>query len=60
MRKFLDWLIARGKERSTILTVLTLVVGGFGLQVSPEQQEAIIGVIISVLTAIGMFTKEVK
>lgn len=60
MKAVLDWIIARGKERSTILTVLTLICGAVGLDLAPEQQEAIIGIIVALLTAIGVFTKEAK
>ncbi len=60
MKAVLDWIIVRGKERSTILTVLTLIGGAVGFNFAPEQQEAIIGIIVAVLTAICVFTKEAK
>lgn len=60
MKAVLDWIISRGKERSTILTILTLIGGAVGFNFAPEQQEAVTGVIIAILTAIGVFTKEAK
>ena len=60
MRKILDFILERGKEKSTILSVLTFVGGLIGFTLSPEQSAAIATAVISVLTLIGVFTKEAK
>jgi hypothetical protein len=58
MKKLLDYILERGKEKSTILTVLTLLSGAIGFSVSPEQSEAIGTAVVSVLALVGVFTKE--
>lgn len=58
MKNFLKYLLERGKEKSTIITAITVIAGGFGASLLPEQSEAIAGVVIAVLTAVGVFTKE--
>ena len=60
MSKILDFIIARAKEKSTVISVLTTVSGVFGLILLPEQSEAISVAIVSILTAVGVFTQEKK
>ena len=60
MSKILDFIIARAKEKSTVISVLTTVGGVFGLVLLPEQSEAISVAIVSILTAVGVFTQEKK
>lgn len=58
MKGIIDYILARGKEKSTWATVLTLVLGATGLHLAPELQEQIITAGIAILTAIGILTAE--
>lgn len=52
----IKYILDRLKEKSTIGTIITLVVGAFGLAVTPEQSEAIIGAVTAIVSAIAIFT----
>ena len=54
------FLLDRLKEKSTIGVILTLVSGAFGFNLLPNEQNIIVGAVVSVLSAIGIFTKERK
>ena len=60
MSKIVDYIVERAKEKSTVISVVTIVSGGVGLTLLPEQSEAISAVIMAILTAVGVFTKEAK
>lgn len=50
-----QFLIDRLKEKSTITTVVTLIVGAAGLHVAPEQKDLIVGAVVAVVSAIAAF-----
>lgn len=52
---FVQFLLDRLKEKSTITTILTLVAGAAGLHFAPEQQELITGAVVAVVSAIAAF-----
>lgn len=54
----MKYLLARLFERSTIVTLLSLGLGFVGIELSPDHKEAIVGGVIAVLSAIGIFTRE--
>lgn len=58
--KIKDWILERGSEKSTVLSVLTFGLGAVGLTLSPESQDAIAVAVVAVLTAVGIVTKEEK
>ena len=60
MKKLLNFILERGNEKSTVLTLLTAVLGLVGVAVTPEQSDAIAVAVMSALTLIGVFTKEEK
>jgi len=58
MKSILDFILARLKEKSTWLSLITLV-GSMGLCVlNPEQTEAIATAGMGVAVAVASFTKE--
>lgn len=60
MKKILDFILERGKEKSTILTILTGIAGFISYSISPELSEAIAIAVASVISAIAIATKEEK
>ena len=52
-----DYILARLKERSTWLSIVTLVTVA-GVTLSPEQQEAIVTAGAAIAAAIGVFTAD--
>lgn len=60
MKKYLVWLLERAKEKSTITTVVTLILSLVGITISPEFKEAITTAAISIISAIAIATKESK
>ena len=57
MQTFLDWLVARAKERSSWLG-LTGLITAVGVALSPDQVEAIVTVGTAIAGAIALFTKD--
>jgi len=60
MSKILNYVLERLKEKSTILTLLTLGGGFAGANFAPEQTEAIVAAVTGIVSAIAVFTKEAK
>lgn len=56
--KLFGYLLDRAKEKSSVLTVLTLIIGGLGLSITPEFKDAIVNALVAVLSAIAIATKE--
>ena len=56
----MNYLLARLAEKSTIGVLLTLILGAVGVNVAPQDQNIIVTAVVSVLSAIGIFTKERK
>lgn len=57
MKDFLAFLLARLKERSTWLGLISFVTA-MGLLLTPEQQEAIIATGMAVAGAVAAFTRD--
>jgi hypothetical protein len=55
-----DFLFARLKEKSTIVTILTLIAGVAGVNLSPENKDLIVTAVVSVVSAIAAFWGEDK
>lgn len=51
----LKFIFARLKEKSTITTIVTLILGIVGVNVSPENQDVIITAAGGVISAIAIF-----
>ena len=58
MRNFLKFVISRLKEKGTLAVVITFVLTGLGMAISPEQQEAIVALGLGVLGVVVAFMKE--
>ena len=58
MESLIRALLDRLKEKSTWATLITIVVSVTGIQLAPEQQEAITSAAITVLGLIGVFWNE--
>lgn len=55
MKKVLDFLLARLKEKSTIVTIATLIAGIAGAKLSPENTDIIATAVTAVVSAIAVF-----
>ena len=53
--KLLPFLIARLTERSTVVTIITLVAGVVGADLLPEHKETIATAVMSVVSAVAIF-----
>ena len=60
MKPIFEFIIARLKEKSTWLSIVTLATSVGLIHFNPEQTEAIITAGMSIAVAIGVFTKENK
>jgi hypothetical protein len=60
MGKIIGFIKERLGEKSTVITLVTLVSGLVGFSVAPEQLEAITGAVAAILALVGVFTKEAK
>ncbi len=56
--KIIGYVIGLLKEKSTIITLTSIVGATFGFNVTPEFQTEITGLLIAVLTFVGVFTRE--
>lgn len=54
------YLIERLTEKSTLVTIVSIFVGALGYKMVPESQNVITGALVSVLSAVGILTKERK
>ena len=54
----LRYVLARLKEKSTITTLVSLVLGSVGCTLAPSSHELITNAVLSVLACIGIFTRE--
>lgn len=55
MTDFINFVLTRLKEKSTITTILTLVAGAAGLHFAPAQQDLIAGAVVAVVSCIASF-----
>lgn len=53
----MKYILDRLREKSTILTILTLVLGFFGAKLSPEIQEQITNAVLAIISGIAIFTE---
>jgi len=60
MPKTIDYFRERLKEPSTLGVIISLGLGLFGIDIMPDQKNVICGAVISILSCIGIFTKERK
>ena len=57
MKKIIDYIVARLKERSTWLGLISLATA-LGLLLTPEQQEQIIAAGMAIAGFVGAFTRD--
>jgi len=55
---FLRFILKRLKEKGTLAVVVTFIVTGIGVTVSPEQTEAIVALALGILGVAVAFMKE--
>lgn len=52
------YIVARLKEKSTIVTLIVSALAAIGVNIDPSQKDAIMQVVIAILAAVGIFTRE--
>ncbi|QXP08490.1 MAG: hypothetical protein [Arizlama microvirus] len=50
--------IARLKEKSTIVTIVTGILGAIGINIAPGMHDLIVNAVIAILATIGIVTRE--